>query len=78
MRPSHPAPNTRDDREAPLLRARDGERLSMIFRKTEEKFSRLRPENPNDLNPLAKFVFRKDGFVPPEARRSRVTARRTS
>jgi hypothetical protein len=57
MRPSHPAPNTRDDREAPLLRARDGKRLSMIFRKTEEKFSRLRPDNLNGLNPLAKFVF---------------------
>jgi hypothetical protein len=26
LRPSHPAPNTRDDREAPLLRARDGAR----------------------------------------------------
>jgi hypothetical protein len=24
MRPSHPAPNVRDDREAPLLRVRDG------------------------------------------------------
>jgi hypothetical protein len=26
-RPSHPAPNTRDDREAPLLRARNGASL---------------------------------------------------
>jgi hypothetical protein len=30
-RPSHPAPNTRDDREAPLSRARDGRNVRLIW-----------------------------------------------
>jgi hypothetical protein len=37
-RPSHPASNTRDDREAPLSQRRDGITIIIIFGKTEAKY----------------------------------------
>jgi len=41
-RPSLPAPNTRDDRKAPLSRARDGLMISRIYEKWKMNFSILR------------------------------------
>jgi hypothetical protein len=35
VRPSHPAPNVRDDREPPLLRVRDGESIVLICPTTQ-------------------------------------------
>src|SRR5229473_3601939 len=37
-RPSHPAPNVRDDREAPLLWARDGRVLEVIWGARKQKY----------------------------------------
>jgi len=41
-RPSHPAPNVRDDREAPLMRAQDARRTPLIWGKREAKYFRER------------------------------------
>ena len=38
LRPPHPAPNVRDDRDTPLQWRRDGERIIMNFWKTEEEY----------------------------------------
>src|SRR5262249_7177170 len=56
-RPSHPAPNVRDDREAPLLRARDGTYRHIFGKKEREKFGRCRLSSGNGLKRLAKFLF---------------------
>jgi len=37
LRPSHPAPNVRDDREPPLLRVQDGDVVNLIWVRREEK-----------------------------------------
>src|SRR5262245_28274334 len=42
IRPSHPAPNTRDDREAPLSAGAGCTNTIIHFRKTEEKYFRTR------------------------------------
>jgi hypothetical protein len=41
MRPSRPAPDTRDDRDAPLLWVRDGAKTIIKFGKTEAKYFSL-------------------------------------
>jgi hypothetical protein len=38
MRPSHPAANVRNDREAPLVDGAGWREMIMILRKTEEKY----------------------------------------
>ena len=38
LRPSHPAPNVRDDREPPLLRERDGRILDLIWVSGEAEY----------------------------------------
>jgi hypothetical protein len=77
-RPSHPASNTRDDREAPLLRERDKDYDKQNFAKTEEKFSLQLPFDPSGLKRLAKFGFSRGegralkglsrGLRPPKSR----------
>jgi hypothetical protein len=59
-RPSHPAPNTRDDREAPLLAEAGRADTTTYFRKTEaEYFSHPALKPPIDLEALAKLNFRR-------------------
>jgi hypothetical protein len=55
-RPSHPAPNTRDDREAPLAGTGYRERI-ILLRKTEAQSFCDRSENPNKLKRLSNFDF---------------------
>jgi hypothetical protein len=64
-RPSHPAANTRDDREAPLSRRRDGDETTIDFRKTEEDYFARRGltsfrNRRSDLPGRAKSVVRFD------------------
>jgi len=46
-RPSHPASNVRDDREAPLMWRRDGEGKSQIAEKQKRNFFRARAGQPS-------------------------------
>jgi hypothetical protein len=61
-RPSHPAPNTRDDREAPLLRKQDGKRKPLIWgRSKAEYFSFFDWTTQIRLNRLRIFAFARMG-----------------
>jgi hypothetical protein len=61
-RPSPPAPNTRDDREAPLSRARDARRGSYLYEKRKHNLSAGRSENQNRLKRLSNFDFSRRRF----------------
>jgi hypothetical protein len=61
-RPSHPAPNVRDDRETPLKWVRDGPRKPLIWGYYEaEYFSGEDWTTQIALNGLRKFVFSRKG-----------------
>src|SRR5262249_43835421 len=57
-RPSHPAPNVRDDREPPLWRKRDGRRIRVIWDSGKANYFRWRGLNGGrELEWLVKLVF---------------------
>ena len=55
-RPSHPASNTRDDREAPLIGKRDGVQSTTIFRKTEHEYFSQRDWTNSENSDLRKMI----------------------
>jgi hypothetical protein len=62
-RPSHPAPNTRDDREAPLLWVRDKRRKPLIWgQRKAEYFSSNDWTTQISLNRLMNFIFARRRF----------------
>jgi hypothetical protein len=63
VRPSHPAPNVRDDREPPLLWVRDGVRKPLIWGQSKAKyFSRANWTTQIRLNQLEKLSFTRTSF----------------
>jgi hypothetical protein len=74
LRPPHPAPNVRDDREAPLLWVRDGEENTqfLIFRK--RNICAWRTDNSNQIESAHEIRFYAHAFwrcLRPSARRER-------
>src|SRR5262249_30855124 len=64
IRPSHPASNTRDDREAPLLEEAGRRELIMDFWETEVKYFGAKDWTAESaLNPLAKIEFQHSIFT---------------
>jgi hypothetical protein len=63
VRPSHPAPNVRDDREPPLLWVRDTPRKPLIWgRRKAQYFFEHDWTTQIALNPLTKSVFTRTSF----------------
>jgi hypothetical protein len=62
-RPSHPAPNVRDDREPPLLWVRDGDKEAIDLGLVQsEYFSRANWTTQIRLNQLKKSSFTRTSF----------------
>jgi hypothetical protein len=61
-RPPHPALNVRDDREAPLLRARDGDKISTISDFQKEKYFAWQLKNPKQLESSREIRFFAHAF----------------
>ena len=58
LRPSHPALNVRDDREAPLFRVRDGaSHAADLPDRTSAKYFATDLDNPNQLERAGEFGF---------------------
>ena len=73
-RPSHPAPNVRDDRDTPLLRVRDAGKNThfLIFRK--RNIFAWRADNPNQLESAREIRFYAHAIFRSERRSREATS----
>jgi hypothetical protein len=76
LRPPHPAPNVRDDRDTPLLWRRDSGKKAQfpIFRKTN--ISACRTDNPNQLESAREIRFYAQAIFRPERPSREATSRK--
>ena len=74
LTPSHPALNVRDDREAPLMRARDGRSKTYNSEKRKLNLATGKWMTRIALKSLAKFVFLRKATPAAESRTHHMTA----
>jgi hypothetical protein len=74
LTPSHPALNVRDDREAPLMRARDGRSKTYNSEKRKSNLATGKWMTRIALKSLAKFVFLRKATPAAESRTRHMTA----